>query len=89
VADESARFNVGSVQRDVNYPTMALMYLKQEHQHRSSFVREGSARVDGVATWVFAGDIRPVEMIRGEARYSNVRRFRATSTIKDATIVIP
>jgi hypothetical protein len=50
-ADEGARFNLGSVERNLNYPTMALMFLRQPHQSRSRFTREGSARVDGVLTW--------------------------------------
>jgi hypothetical protein len=51
LADESARFNLGSVQRNLNYPTMALMFLRQAHQTRSTFNRGGSDRVGGVATW--------------------------------------
>lgn len=168
VADESARFNLGSVQRNLNYPTMALMFLRDAHQSRSTFSRESSARVAGVATWMVrfqevgrptligsrlgdvvtsgrfwiepdsgrvrrsqisideayatgtfdveygswpgldvlvpvsmeenisvragdqrlepglttAGDIRPVEVLRGEARYSKFKVFRATARIK-------
>ena len=51
VADESARFNLGSVERNLNYPTMALMFLRRIHQSRSRFSREGSERVGGVPTW--------------------------------------
>ncbi len=54
VTEESARFNLGSVRRDLNYPTMALIFLRQAHQRRSTFSREGAARVGGVATWIVA-----------------------------------
>lgn len=54
IANESARFNLGSVGRNFNYPTMALMFLRQKHQSRSVFSREGTARVGGVVTWMLA-----------------------------------
>lgn len=52
LADESARFNLGSVHRNLNYPTMALMFLREANQGRSRFTRGDSERVDGVGTWV-------------------------------------
>jgi hypothetical protein len=52
LADESARFNLGSVQRTVNYPTMALVFLREAHHARSTFTREDPARVNGVPTWI-------------------------------------
>lgn len=52
VTEESARFNLGSVRRDLNYPTMALMFLREAHQGRSTFAREGSARVGDAVTWI-------------------------------------
>ncbi len=54
LANESARFNVGSVQRTVNYPTMALAFLRETNQRRSSFTRDESARIGDVATWIVA-----------------------------------
>ena len=51
LADESARFNLGGVQRNLNYPTMALLFLREAHQGRSRFSRGGSERVDGMLTW--------------------------------------
>jgi hypothetical protein len=51
VADESARYNLGRVHRNWNYPTMPLMFLRQAHQRRSTFTREGLERMDGVLTW--------------------------------------
>ncbi len=52
IAAESARFNLGSVLRTVNYPTMALVFLREANQQRSTFARQGSARVSGVITWI-------------------------------------
>ncbi len=51
VADESARYNLGSVFRNWTYPTMPLMFLRQSHQRRSTFALDGSERVDGVLSW--------------------------------------
>jgi hypothetical protein len=51
LADESARFNLGGVERNLNYPTMALLFLREAHQGRSRFSRGDSERVDGVLTW--------------------------------------
>ena len=165
LANESARFNVGSVQRTVNYPTMALAFLRESNQGRSSFTRDESARVGDASTWIVefeetqrptliasqpdesgagdlpvsgrfwiepdsgrvrrsqvtfvqmrstgsitvdygpwpgldvlvpvsmresflvqglhsSGDLRQPQVIRGEARYSNVRRFKGTARIK-------
>jgi hypothetical protein len=166
IADESARFNVGHVGRNLNYPTMALVFLRQNHQDRSTFWREGSARVDGSTTWMVdfqetrrptliasserdlltygrfwvepdngrirrsritvdvvsatctyeveygawpgldvlmpiemeeviairgkdprtSGDPRPVQIIRGQARYSNVRQFKGRARIEGVVI---
>ena len=52
IADEGARFNLGTVQRNLNFPTMALMFLRQPHQPRSVFSRERSESVNGTPTWV-------------------------------------
>jgi hypothetical protein len=52
VAQESARYNVGSVARDLNYPTMALVFLREAHQQRSAFSPDGTARVGSVQTSV-------------------------------------
>jgi hypothetical protein len=46
--DESARFNIGQVTRNINIPTMALTYLKREYQSRSRFSDKGEDVVSGV-----------------------------------------
>jgi hypothetical protein len=52
ILDESSRFNIGRVTRNVNIPTMALTFLKGDHQSRSKFTDKGVEVVDGVRTRV-------------------------------------
>ncbi|HEX7779398.1 MAG TPA: hypothetical protein VF424_09185, partial [Vicinamibacterales bacterium] len=52
ILDESARFNVGQVTRNINVPTMALTFLKRTYQPRSRFADKGVETVDGVRTRV-------------------------------------
>jgi hypothetical protein len=48
VAEESARFNLGTVWRTINTPTTALLFLRRDDQDRSKFIFEGMKTVDGV-----------------------------------------
>jgi hypothetical protein len=52
IADESARFNLGGVHRNLNYPTMALIFLREVYQQRSVFERGDPEQVGGTTTWV-------------------------------------
>jgi hypothetical protein len=52
ILDESARFNVGQVTRNINIPTMALTFFKRNYQPRSRFADKGVETVDGVRTRV-------------------------------------
>ena len=45
---ESARYNLGTLQRDINVPTMALTYLRESNQSRSDFSIDGSQDIGGV-----------------------------------------
>jgi tetratricopeptide (TPR) repeat protein len=47
---ESARYNLGRLQRNVNVPTMALVYLRGSNQSRSTFKTTGHATIHGVLT---------------------------------------
>lgn len=49
IVAESARYNLGSLQRNVNVPTMALTYLRAGNQSRSVFADAGRQDVDGVS----------------------------------------
>jgi hypothetical protein len=77
VAAESARFNLGSVGRDLNYPTMALMFLRQAYQHRSTFSLGGEARLGQARAWVirFEETARPtlIGTIENGRRTGDVR----------------
>jgi hypothetical protein len=48
--DESARYNIGTIFRNVNYPTMALQFLEPQKVERFTFRSTGSEAIDGVRT---------------------------------------
>jgi len=48
IVAESARYNLGSLQRNINVPTMALTYLRAGNQPRSVFADAGHQDVDGI-----------------------------------------
>lgn len=49
--DESARFNLGRIVRNFNYPTLALGYLDPSMQSRFAFTPAGRERVNGIDAW--------------------------------------
>lgn len=54
IADEGARFNLGTLSRNVNFPAMALNYLAPDRVSGLRFRRERRERVAGVDTVVLA-----------------------------------
>lgn len=52
IASESARHNLGPVQRNFNVPTTVLQFLLKQHQDRFGFRKSSEERVGGEATWV-------------------------------------
>ena len=52
LVEESARFNIGPIFRNLNAPTMALQLLTAMDQPRSSFTLRGEQEVGGVAAWI-------------------------------------
>ena len=50
IADEGARFNLGTLSRNVNFPSMPLTFLALQNQSRSRFKRSGDSKVNGVQT---------------------------------------
>ncbi len=44
ILDESARYNIGPVKRNVNFPTLALAFLHPRNQHRFAWKRGGTRR---------------------------------------------
>jgi VWFA-related protein len=61
VQDESARYNVGRVQRNINVPLFALRVLRLENRPRFHFTLAGKGDSRGVPTWRIEGEerIRP------------------------------
>ena len=45
IKEESARYNIGSVDRNINLPLFALQFLRAEHRTRSRFKISGAAGV--------------------------------------------
>jgi hypothetical protein len=52
IAEEGARFNIGSIQRTINTPTLALTFLRREIAPRSDFRLAGRENVEGVSAIV-------------------------------------
>ena len=48
IREESSRYNIGNVTRDINVPTFALLYLLPESRRRSVFQTKGTERVGDV-----------------------------------------
>lgn len=48
---DSTRYNLGSMTRTVNIPTLALMFLHPTVRERFSFTRDGEETVDGRLAW--------------------------------------
>lgn len=67
--DESARFNIGKIHRNVNDPTWAIRILHPLVQRRFRWSDRGTERIDGVALrrLEFVEMTRPT-LIRGEGR---------------------
>ena len=56
IADEGARFNLGTVSRNVNSPEMPLTFLAADNQPRSKFKLRGTEKIDGVETRIIEFD---------------------------------
>jgi VWFA-related protein len=54
ITAESARYNIGFVERNVNLPTLALRFLDPAFRSRLMFRRQGQATVSGARTVEFA-----------------------------------
>jgi VWFA-related protein len=51
IAEESARYNLGAIQRNFNVPTTALFFLHPTNQPRFRYRKEGDGTVDGIPVW--------------------------------------
>jgi hypothetical protein len=50
--EDSTRYNLGDVLRDINSPTFALKLLRESDVWRFSFEKAGTEKVEGIQTWV-------------------------------------
>src|SRR6185436_2059929 len=50
--EDSTRYNLGDVLRDINSPTFALKLLRESEVWRFSFEKAGTEKVEGIQTWV-------------------------------------
>ena len=51
IADESARFNIGSIVRNLNVPTTALFFFTPRNLSRFRFSRKAQETIDGQTVW--------------------------------------
>ncbi len=51
ISHESARYNIGPVQRTTNLPTFALRILRQHNLRRFDFQKTGETIIGGIRTW--------------------------------------
>jgi hypothetical protein len=54
IAEESARYNIGSVSRTINVPTLALVFLSRANRHRLDLSPASGRTIAGVETAAFA-----------------------------------
>jgi hypothetical protein len=68
IKDESSRFNIGDVTRDINVPTFALQFLHEDQRRRFSFRDKGRERIDDVETAVIEYEeiARPTLILGGK-----------------------
>jgi len=54
IANESARFNIGAVNRNFNQPLLVVLFMGKDYQSHFTFEHAGVADIDGVRTWKIA-----------------------------------
>src|SRR5262245_59410017 len=52
LAQESARYNLGSLRRDFNAPTTAMVFVHPVHQERFKFDKQAEEEAGGLRVWV-------------------------------------
>ena len=52
LADESARYNLGTLRRNFNLPTTTLFFMRAANHSRFRFKKVGEDRIDGVRVWL-------------------------------------
>ena len=72
LAEESARYNIGSFIRSTNVPTFALTILRDEYRHRFEFEHVDDERVEGLNVWVIQYRERATPTLIDDGRGGNV-----------------
>ncbi len=67
IAEESARYNVGAINRTMNVPTLPLQFLQRRHLPRFEFRKRKPETVDGLSVWRidYVEKARPTLIRRG------------------------
>lgn len=70
ILDESARYNIGPIRRNINVPTTALLVLHPDYQRRFRFKGPSSANIGDVPAWEieFHEIGRPTVVTSGEGQ---------------------
>jgi hypothetical protein len=85
IAAESARYNMGPIQRNFNVPTTALFFINAGNQARFKFRKDGEDRIDGVAVWkVRYEEARKPTLIRTSQGKNMPVRRTSRSPVSDA-----
>jgi hypothetical protein len=68
LAAENGRFNIGTIVRTFNEPTLALLFLDPQYRHRFAFTRHGEQPVHGesAVTYEFVERQRPTVIREGD-----------------------
>ena len=68
----SARYNIGFIERNVNLPTLALMFLHPANRMRFNFRKLGEQTIAGVPTWQIAyAERQSPTLVRGDGEDDN------------------
>jgi hypothetical protein len=78
--DESARFNLGPVERNFNDPTMVVQFLSAKVQPRLRFERRGRDTIDGTLVMQERYE-RSRDQVDCVATYTDFRRFETTGRL--------
>ncbi|MFN7979526.1 MAG: hypothetical protein U0P30_15440 [Vicinamibacterales bacterium] len=67
LARENGRFNIGTIVRTFSEPTLALVFLDDDHRGRFRVARRGETRLEGrrVITYAFEEQVRPTVVRAG------------------------
>lgn len=85
--DESARFNLGRIVRNFNYPTLALEYLDPSIQSRFAFTPAGRERVNGIDAWKVAYEERARPTVIRDNGADRVSRGAVWIADRDGVVV--